>query len=489
MTRLQLFRLLLRNIRISNRRSVLRDTNRAATVFTFIGVGFVCIYLIVLGAALGLAAAEDGENVISIVMFPVLLMDFFMRVGMQQTPSMLLKPYLLMPVRRSYVIDCFLLTTFANANSLVWLALFLPYSFITVCGGTGLFTALAVLFTCQLLISINGLWYLVVRTLATRNVLWWALPVVVYGGIGGLTLLVGLPDALDMCFCYSFTPVSISVYVLLLAGLFAIARRIVGRFSYEETAKTDNVKMKTVSQFTFLNRYGLIGEYLKLEIKSTMRNKTVRSRFLQSISVITLLSLILAYTDVYDARYSGNAWCLYCFALIGVTNLSWLMGAEGNYIDLLMVHDENIYTLLKAKYYFYCAVLLLPALILLPTVISGKYSVMMILAYVFMTSGVEYFLLFQLSVYNRQAMPLNARITGRGNAGNALQITTSVVVLVLPMIMALTVTTVFGETVGYAILTVIGLAFSLTNSLWLRNIYRRMMNRRHANIEGFHETR
>ena len=50
---------------------------------------------------------------------------------------------------------------------------------------------------------------------------------------------------------------------------------------------------------------------------------------------------------IYDGRFSTNLWCLYCFVFFGAVNLVKIMGPEGNYIDLLMVHQENIYNLLR----------------------------------------------------------------------------------------------------------------------------------------------
>ena len=202
-----------------------------------------------------------------------------------------------------------------------------------------------------------------------------------------------------------------------------------------------------------------------------------------------MLSLMLSFTDIYDGRFSTNIWCLYCFVFFGAVNLVKIMGPEGNYIDLLMVHKENILTLLKAKYYFYCAVLLLPLLLLIPTVVSGRYSILMLLAYLFTTSGPEYCILFQLAVYNKQSLPLNEKITAKGNFENSLQLIIELIVFFVPVALALTFTAIFGDTIGYTLLIIIGLAFTLTHNLWLKHIYRRMMTRRYQNLEGFHATR
>ena len=133
--------------------------------------------------------------------------------------------------------------------------------------------------------------------------------------------------------------------------------------------------------------------------------------------------------------------------------------------------------------------LLLPLLLLIPTVVSGRYSILMLLAYLFTTSGPEYCILFQLAVYNKQSLPLNEKITAKGNFENSLQLIIELIVFFVPVALALTFTAIFGDTIGYTLLIIIGLAFTLTHNLWLKHIYRRMMTRRYQNLEGFHATR
>jgi hypothetical protein len=165
------------------------------------------------------------------------------------------------------------------------------------------------------------------------------------------------------------------------------------------------------------------------------------------------------------------------------------MCPEGNYIDLLMVHEENILTLLRAKYYYYCGILVLPFAITLIPVFTGKFSIVMVLAYLFTTTGPIYFLLFQMAVYNSQTLPLNDKITGKNQMENKWQMIVSFSSLLLPIVVVMLLRAIFDETIAYWIVTVIGLAFTLTESYWLRNIYNRMMVRRYQNLEGFHATR
>jgi hypothetical protein len=132
---------------------------------------------------------------------------------------------------------------------------------------------------------------------------------------------------------------------------------------------------------------------------------------------------------------------------------------------------------------------LLPFLLLLPPIISGKFSLLMILAYLFITTGPEYCLLFQLAIWNKQTLPLNDKITGKNQFENKLQLIIELVVFFVPVALALTLQAIFSENIAFIIMIVIGLAFTLAEPYWMRSIYRRMMAHRYENLEGFHSTR
>ena len=148
-----------------------------------------------------------------------------------------------------------------------------------------------------------------------------------------------------------------------------------------------------------------------------------------------------------------------------------------------------MFEFLRVKYYFFCVILVLPLLLLIPPVVSGRFSILMILAYMLITSGVAYFLLFLLAIFNKQSLPLNQKITSKGNFENSLQLIIELVVFFVPVFLALAFTAIFGDTMGYVIMIVIGAAFTAAHPLWLRFIYNKMMSRRYENIEGFHATR
>ncbi|MBR2113930.1 MAG: hypothetical protein IJ929_04595 [Prevotella sp.] len=497
MNKLQLFFLLRKNTKLSEKRHPMFEANQYGKLFGYIGIAIVAIEFIVIGTFLGWAAAKDDVPEMIFFTLPfILIVDFGMRFMMQQTPLMLVKPYLLTPISKYSAIECFLMSQILDLGNLVWMTIFLPYVFIVWCGGVTTWAALGMLILLHLIVVVNSQWYLLVRTLINQSMWWWALPAVLYGTL--VLPLFLLPDhLLDKCFDvvgdffegYAFSWWTFLFYALLCIVLFVINRHLQMRFIYDEISKKEKTKLKHVSEFQALNRFGQIGEYLKLEIKSTMRNKAIRTRFIQGLCLIMFFSLMIAFGSVYNTTFERNFWCLYAFIFFGTVNLVKVMCPEGNFIDMLMVHEENILTLLRAKYYFYCAILILPLLFCLIPIFAGKFSILMVLAYLLTATGPVYCMLFQMAVYNKTTLPLNDKITGKNQMENKWQAIVSMIGFFVPVAVVMLLQAIFSDEIAYMVLIVIGLGFTVTEPYWMRNIYRRMMQRRYQNLEGFHTTR
>ena len=221
-----------------------------------------------------------------------------------------------------------------------------------------------------------------------------------------------------------------------------------------------------------------------------MRNKNIRKSFIYASVGISILSLVISLTDLYQDDYSRAFWAVYTFVLYGSITLIKIMSAEGNYIDCLVIHKENIMQLLRAKYYLYGSILILPFLLMLPTVFTGKYTFLALFSMMCFTAGPVYCLLMQMAVYNKQTMPLNTKYISKGSIEtNYFQIVAELAALFLPVVIISLLKAAFSENTAYIVLLAVGVVFILTHKFWLYNIYKRFMKRRYINMEGFRATR
>lgn len=498
MNKLQLYRELRRHIRLAEKRSPVYSNNKAAKIVIWIFGLFTILYIISFGIIWALAANDSTTCTPYEILFGlspfVLAVDFIARFVIQQTPTQLVKPYLLLPISRKTGIELFILSSMATPNNLVWLALTIPFCIMTTLFSEGFAASLGMIVAFQLLITINSQWYMLIRSLIHASMKWCLAPVAVYFVLFCPMFFGDTDQPFDLfaSFGQGFAHWNILNYfcvALVLAVFFMINSKVQLKLTYDESAGKEKKSLKSVSELKLFNRYGDVGEYLKIEAKSIMRNKNVRTSFLTATAFITILSLIISFTDIYSDNFSKVFWIAYAFVLYSI-QLIKIMCAEGNYIDCLMTRRENIMLLLRAKYYFYASTLLLPFVLMLPTVFAGKYSLLSMLAMLAFTAGPIMFMLMQMAVYNRQTMPLNTKLIGKGGIEtNYVQLVVQLVALFAPGAIILTLNTFLNNDTTYSVLLVTGIAFICTSHLWIRNIYLRMMKRRYKNMESFRATR
>ena len=492
MNKFQLYRLLRKNTNLSYKRSPAFEQNKWAKLLIYLGAGIFALYLIMYGCIVGMAAKGEAGMMLAFAPF-YMAIDFLLRFIVQTTPGMMVKPYILQPISRYTAIECFLIGEHVSGYNLLWLCMFVPYSIIQLFAGESFALVMLELVTCELLMILNSQIYLFFRTLINRSVLW-LIPGLVFYALPFTPLMLS-PKAdtfdkmVDMIIAQGLSWYALPIVLLVICGLFFVNRHMQFIFVYEEISKKTERALKHVSEFAFFNRFGLVGEYLKIELKSNIRNKTMRTRCIYSLCAVIAFSLLVAYTTIYDSELMQNFWCLYCFALYGVTALIKIMGQEGNYIELLMMHRENIIALLRAKFIFYSAVLIIPFVIMLPAVFTGKYTILMLFAYMLLTAGFLHFVIFQLAVYNKQTLPLQLKVTAKGNFENGMQLVIELFALFGPVLITGLGYLLVGLTYTYIFMCIVGLAFIIAHPIWIRNIYTRMMKRRYENLEGFMNTR
>ena len=257
---------------------------------------------------------------------------------------------------------------------------------------------------------------------------------------------------------------------------------------YAELAKVEDSQIKHVSEYKFFERYGEVGEYMRLELKMLLRNRRCKGALRNIAIVVVAFSVALSFSSVYDGNFMTSFICVYNFAVFGMIILSQIMSFEGNYIDGLMSRKESIMSLLKAKYYTYSIGEIIPFILMIPAIIMNKLTLLGAFAWFFYTIGFIYFCFFQLAVYNKQTVPLNEKVASR-QTNSAIQMVVNFAAFGVPLILYSLLNAFLGETITYIILLVVGLGFTLTSPLWIKNVYHRFMKRRYENMEGFRDSR
>ena len=494
-----LYGLIAKNQSLSKKRHPMFEKSTFMKFFIYIFMAFWAVYLFFLGIALYAGFEESSREPYDMInggMIVLLALDFYLRFGMQETPAQEIRPYKLLPIPQKFLLNVFLVRMALRPYNLFWHFLLVPIGFLSVPRFFGISGFVGFFIGWWLVFVVNSYWYLIWRTLVNKHVMFVSIPTVVYAALiyFGFFHFDG-PSWLakaSMIFGQGLIGWNLLCYgalVLLLVLLFYVNRVIQARSVYAELAKEEKVSKVKSIRFGFLDRFGEVGEYMKLEIKSALRNSVVRKQFLMGIFYMLLLSAMFAFSDVYDSSPFWKVFiCVYSFSCLGVMTLTNVMCSEGNYIDGLMSRKESVLSILRAKYYFNVIMMVIPLIFMMMPVSEGKVSAVMVFGCLFFSAGVVFACLFQLAVYNNNTIHLNEKLT-RSGRGTRMQMLISMVSMFAPMIVMMVLINLFSEQTASLVLLLIGVAGTLLHPLWLRNIYKRFMKRRYENMAGFRESR
>lgn len=493
----ELYKLIKANDSKKDERHPMFERNRFMKFLAWFMILYYAAILLFMGVTLPLAMRNAYNDVAAFHVLDggllyFLITDFWVRFILQETPAQQLRAYALLPIHKTFLMHTYLTRYGFSLGNMFWGTFLIPFALLSVYPIFGWGGTITWLLAWWLLFICNGFVYMLVRALCSRTLFWIFAPLAVHGA---MLFAMLWPDKnwLD-------APCTQMLYACALGNLWPFLTLALGigffywlnykvqiGINHEEVAKKEEVAMKKTTEMNFLNRYGTMGEYLKMEMKLRLRNKQVRMQFFIGLGLMILLSSMLYFTDVYDNGFMKSFICLYDYSMLAQMTLIVIMCYEGNYIDGLMSRKESIYELLRAKYYFNASVLIIPLVLVIPLVIIGKISIWMNLGYFFFTIGVLFPAMFQMAVYNKESLPLNQKLTGK--QGNTIQQIIAMCALFLPIAIEKLSVLLLGEIWGYMVMIVLGLIGIATHRMWLRNIYNRFMARRHINMEGFRASR
>lgn len=331
---MNLFLELRRHGKLAEKRHPMYEKSKFGKFWMYFMSVFWAGYLIFFGTTFAFAfdgGAKEAYHVMNSGLIFILALDFLLRLPFLKTPTQEVKPYLLLPIKRSRLIDFLLLRSGLNSFNLLWLFLFVPFAIITVTKFYGIGGVLTYCIGIWLLIVFNNYWYLLCRTLMDERIWWVLLPIVVYGGIAAALFV---PDDSPLFGFFidlgeGFITGNILTFICVLVAIslmWFINRSIMQKLVYNELNKTEDttVQVKTVSEYKFLDRYGEIGEYIRLELKLLLRNKVCRKSLYSVTAIVLIFSLTISFSDIYDGG-SRDFFVLYNYIIFGILFLSPLM--------------------------------------------------------------------------------------------------------------------------------------------------------------------
>jgi hypothetical protein len=432
-------------------------------------LGFFTLYMAVVLLFMGFSLNEILETVdnklnpmelFNGAMLYIMLIGLAFRFFMQQLNTLNLLPYQVLPIKRSTLINFLLLKPLASPVNYFLLLVVIPFAIKSVVGYYSVSVALRFVLSFVFLIWFNSLAAAFLKRKFGSGLVSFLVVILVLAGIAALEYfkVFSLFDISKSL--YSF--IVLKAYGLIVPLLFVGVAYLLNKwfFSQNYYAERFNNKIigdKTVAtDLSFLNRFGIIGELIGLELKLILRHK--RTKSILYMSGFFLLYGLMFYTRKEYANSNGMLFCVAMFMTGSLMFMfgQWIISWDSSHFDSLMTRNIPVRTYINANYYLLIAFNIICFVLTTPYFFFGMKVVYMHLAAFIFNMGVNVFLLLSFATYNTRKLDLSKSSAMNYQGTTYKNFLIVFPMMFLPMIIVYTLSTFFSLKVALWTLAILG---------------------------------
>ncbi|MCG8582417.1 MAG: DUF5687 family protein [Bacteroidales bacterium] len=459
----------------------------------FMGFVFLILFLELLGGGfyLGSNLAKNAEHPIADLAsygFYFFLAILLFRYMLQKLPTFMVKPYLVLPIKKSKLVNFMLTKPLFNSLNI------LPISFV-----------LAIMLGLHKHIDASSFW-VIVSCVITGDLFVNYLSIYIkrvqikheYVFYVFLAVIAGI-FSLDYFTVIDVQAASLLVFMQvmsqplwLLAGLlfFAMAyylnfQLLYKHFSLEDFGKSDTSQRSSLENLNYLNRFGKIGTFALLELKMCVRNK--RTRTMLFMTPLFVLYGMFFYTNPVYFEMKGFLIFVGLFISggfmmsFGLYFFAW----ESGHFDLMLTTNNTYRDYIKAKYFLMLSTSTIIYLLSTFYVAFGI-EILFINSMCFLFNiGINSLLLLYFATNNNKYMDLSKGSAFNYQGVGGRHFVLMIPLLVTPIFIYLPFSLMGQGNLGFAFIGILGTLGLLFREKMIDIITRRFISKRYQMSEGF----
>ncbi len=457
------------------------------------GFIFFILSLELLGFAFyaGTALAKKGGDPLNellsyfIYFFGAMLI---LRSLMQKLPTMAVTPYLLLPIRKSRLVNFILTKPLFNVLNLIPVLIILPLLFpiSSYMTSSQIWLVLVSIIICDLFVNYLAIYIKRVQIKYEIVFYIFLLTLVLFGFIDHFKLI----DIKSYSASVFQAMIKQPLLLLVPAALFAFAyflnyRLLFSNFSLEEFSKGGGTSKGSLSKLTYFERFGKIGEFMMLEMKMVVRNKRSRTQ-LMMIPLFALYGFMFyPKGDTMDSTAFLMFVGLFMTGGFMMTFGMYFFAWESGHFDLVLTSNTSYLNYLRSKYNLMVLSSLLMYCLVLPYTYYGTYILLVNTVAMIFNIGFNTFVLLYFACNNSKYMDLSG-----GSAFNFQGVSSQHFFLMIPiLLLPLIIYAPFGvmglPIIGLVVIGTIGLLGIIFHEKLLVAVTKRFISKKYKMAEGF----
>lgn len=399
------------------RKSFFRSSSVGKDTAIQVAIAFIILSLVGYSLRLGFALEniivktlqqKDAITFLNGLLIYYFIGGFMTRYFIQSLPAMDVQPYLHLPVPRSKIVNFLLGKSILHALNIFIFLLFTPFAFTAISREYGIAQAWVWLLSLWFLSLINHFIVVLVKRNLAQSV--W--------GIFAFMIICTLFACADYFGWLKLSIVSekffnsvlegytvISVLCLAMIVLYYVAYRTFIDRLYPEELSTEENQIFHSANWTFFQKFGLIGSWIRIELKLIFRNKRSRELFLLQI-VFLLLSFVF-YNKIDESAYTAFLFFgIICSGFFIMNYGQFLFSWQGAHFDFTLTQPTSIRLFVESKYWLLAVTTTLLFLVSIPFVFLGWQFLLINFVASLYNIGINIFVVMNMSMWGAKRIDL-----------------------------------------------------------------------------------
>ncbi len=473
-----------------------RNANKSLVLQIILGIFYLLIFLEVagLGIALPFLIQEKMPGKDPVALFCSYIIYYFLlgllfRFQLQELPSLSIQPYLTQNIKRSSMLRFLNVRSLVHVINFLPLFIFIPFSLVDILPVYGALTTACFIITMLALVINNHFLNMYIKRKSLSSS-WWFVVIVA---------VIAFLKALDYFKLLSFEKSSANIFVGLLnhpwlcmlpvclaVATFFLNNNYLKSHLYIEELVNEK-KLSISKNYSFLSRFGSLGDMIALDLKLIFRNKRPKS-------LIILSGFILFYGLMFYPKYlqTGNYTMVFLFALfitgLFITNYGqFLFAWQSSHFDGLMSCNINMKQYIKAKFALFITVCSIQFLLASFYGLMGWQILPIQLAAFLYSIGVNSFVTIYIATYNYKYLNLQKSASMNFQGIGAMQWLQSLFISFGPVLIFYLLNRFAGFWAAIMMISLLGIAGLILNEIIINWLVGQFHTRKHKILEGFRE--
>ncbi|HLY71562.1 MAG TPA: DUF5687 family protein [Puia sp.] len=480
-------------------KSFWRSRGAGKNVGVQIFIGFIMLYILanalVLGFTLGTIITRQfpGQDAIEIFCGFILYyfsFDIIMRFMLQDLPTLAVQPYLIQNIKRKTLVSFLNVRSLFTIFNLLPLVLFIPFAATNIAQQYGSIQAMLFIWSVVTLCIGNHFLVLFIKR-KTFVSSWWM--------VGFFVLVIGFITA-DYADIFSMRKVSTAIFLFLLQHSWLVILALFWAFlsffcNYfflrrslylEDDAKSSGTNR--ISGYSWLERFGIVGDLMSVDIKMMLRNK--RPGYILLLSCFFILYGFIMYKP---QAIDKNEFGLIMTGAIFITGIfivnygQFLFAWQSAHFDGMMTTDISIKEYIKSKISLMIGICTITFLIsLCYGFVSWKIIPVEMAAYLF-NIGIHTVLVCLIATRNYKGLDISKKAAFNFQGVNATQWVYMLAIVLISLIFYLPFALFINVWAGILSMSFFGIIFLLLHNWWVDVIVGQFKKNKYKILSGFRE--